>query len=115
VLSPVLLSNTPNDCGAYIIFLKEHDMIKVGKAKNFYARVNQLRNQYGEILPIHLFTFDNEEDAYMMEIVLHKYYKEKYPNSQFIPQDRFAKAGCSLADIEILSQAARKIKQTNWF
>lgn len=102
-------------CCAYILLLEQCDLIKVGKAKNFKKRLASLRSQYGKITPLHLFEFDNEEDAYIMEVLLHKYYKEKYPNSNFIPQDRFGFAGLTVADLESLTKVAEKIRKEIWF
>lgn len=102
-------------CCSYILYLKDLDMIKVGKAKDFKKRYKQLSREYGEVIPLHWFEFDNEEDAYIMEVILHKYYKEKYPNSNFIPQDRFGEAGLTVADLETLTQVAERIRTENWF
>ena len=104
---------TPTSYG-YIIKLNDLGMIKVGKTNNLKTRMKQLSKQYGSISIVHTFGFNNEEDAYIMEIILHKYFKEKYPNN-FIPQDRFANATVTTEDIQTLENSAKKIKETNWF
>lgn len=114
VYSTEILSKS-NACCAYILLLEHYDLIKVGKAKNFKKRLVSLRKQYGKITPLHLFEFDNEEDAYIMEIVLHKYYKKMYPNNNFIPQDRFGFVGLTVTDLEILTKVAEKIRKEKWF
>lgn len=100
---------------AYIAFLPEEQIIKVGKTCKIDRRISELKRQYQkEVLLQHVFAFDNAEDAYLMEILLHKYFKEKYPDS-FIPQDRFSNARYEIEDIEILNAAAEKIKEIIWF
>jgi predicted GIY-YIG superfamily endonuclease len=99
---------------AYIVYLKDKKMLKVGKTNNIKQRMTALKKQYGEIQMVHTFGFNNEEDAYLMEIILHKYFKQKYPNN-FIPQDRFADAEVTQEDIEILEKSAQKIQKTLWF
>lgn len=100
---------------AYIAFLPEEQIIKVGKTCKIDRRINELKRQYQEeVILQHAFAFDNAEDAYLMEILLHKYFKTKYPDS-FIPQDRFSDACCEMKDIEILIAAAEKIKEIIWF
>jgi hypothetical protein len=100
---------------AYIVELEDYCLIKVGKAKNFNSRVSQLSRQYGKINPITNYYFDNEEDAYMMEVLLHKYFKEKYPNSSFIPQDRFEYIEITEEDQDNLTKIAQKIRNEIWF
>lgn len=102
-----------NPC-AYIVYLPDCEMLKVGKAKVFHKRITSLKQSYGTVIPLHLFTFEDEEDAYQMEILLHKYFKKMYPYS-FVPQDRFECAVCTKEDIEILDKAADKLRKINWF
>ena len=99
---------------AYIVELKDQNMIKVGKTNKITQRLNQLKRQYGTVKLIHNFNFNNEEDAYLMEVVLHKYFKEKYPDS-FVPQDRFERAKVTKADLETLEISATKIRKMLWF
>ena len=100
---------------AYIVELVEEGMIKVGKTNNFTARAKQLEKQYGKINLLHSFAFDNAEDAFLMEVLLHKYYKKKYEGAIFIPQDRFANVGLTKNDIFVLEETAKEIGQKKWF
>ena len=100
---------------AYIVFLKDKNMIKVGKANRVSSRLNALSSRYGTVELVHAFPFENEEDAYIMEVILHKYYKENYPNSIFIPQDRFEGAGFTKHDLALLEKAAEKIRHEIWY
>lgn len=99
---------------AYIVYLEDIKMLKVGKANNFEKRLYQLNNQYGKVTPIFVFNFEDEDNAYLMEVLLHKYFKRKYPYN-FIPQDRFVNAICSIKDINILKGIAEEIKNKKWF
>ena len=100
---------------AYILFLEDENMIKVGKTVDLKRRVRQLTDQYGNIEVLHTFGFNNEEDAYLMEVILHKYYKKYYKDCEFCPQDRFKGAGLNNTDIQILESAAEKIRIEKWF
>ena len=106
--------STTEACCSYIVVLEKEKCIKVGKTNNFNSRMKSLANQYGTVRPLHVFDFDNEEDAYIMEVVLHKYFKERYPDS-FIPQDRFKDADFTLADLIALEKSAQKIREIKWF
>lgn len=110
-----LLTNFDYNPCAYIMYLEDLNMIKVGKSKEVNTRLGRLGSKYGKIQLLKVFPFDNEEDAYLMEVILHKYYKEKYPNSIFIPQDRFEGAGFTTEDLETLEKAAEKIRHEIWF
>ena len=100
---------------AYIVYLEDHHLIKVGKSKDFDQRYYNLQKDYGTVIPQYFFYFDNEEDAYIMECVLHKFFKEVNKADVFIPQDRFSYVNITLQDIEQLDQAAEKIRNQNWF
>lgn len=100
---------------AYIVELEDKNQIKVGKAKNFDRRKRELENQYGTVNTIHLFKFDDEEDAYMMEVLLHRFFKQYYPNSRFIPQDRFENADYTLTELEMLDRVAEELRNKKWF
>ncbi len=100
---------------AYIIQLIDTNQIKVGKTDNLNRRTRDLEKQYGDLKILKLFDFDNVEDAFLMEVLLHKYYKEKYPNSTFVPQDRFTNAKYNVQDENILSQLAKEITNKKWF
>lgn len=100
---------------AYIISLEDCGQLKVGKTKNYDERMYRLEKQYGEITPMITFDFDNEEDAYLMEVILHKFFKERYPESTFVPQDRFDYVPISNRDVDILEKVAEKIRKEIWF
>lgn len=100
---------------AYVAWLEDYAMIKVGKTKNLNTRMSQLKGDYGKVKLLHTFGFNNEEDAYIMEVVLHKYYKKYYKECAFIPQDRFLGADLNSTDIKILESAAEKIRLEKWF
>lgn len=100
---------------AYVVWLEDYAMIKVGKTKNLNTRISQLKGDYGKVKLLHTFGFSNEEDAYIMEVVLHKYYKKYYKECAFIPQDRFLGADLNSTDIKILESAAEKIRLEKWF
>lgn len=74
---------------AYVMRIDENT-IKVGKTNNIDKRMYQLKNQYPNIHLLKKYDFTNEEDAYMFEIILHRYFKMATVDS-FIPQDRFLK------------------------
>ena len=99
---------------AYIALLVDQNLVKVGKTKRLIARQNELIDKYGTTCFLETFAFSNEEDAYIMEVLLHKYFK-KQPQSIFIPQDRFDRITCSDEDLDILRKAAQKIRTIDWF
>lgn len=105
---------TTDACCSYIVALEKVNCLKVGKTNSFNARMKALDKQYGKVRPLHTFDFDNDEDAFIMEIVLHKYFKEKYPYN-FIPQDRFQDADFTLEDLIALEKSAQKIREMKWF
>lgn len=105
---------TTTKCCSYIVILEKEGCLKVGKTNNFNSRMKALATQYGTVRPIHTFDFDNDEDAFLMEIVLHKYFKQKYPYN-FIPQDRFKNADFTLEDLIALEKSAQKIRDIEWF
>lgn len=105
--------SSKNPC-AYIVYLKDKKMIKVGKAKSFKTRIKGLQKDYGTIVPLHLFHFETEEQAYHMEIIMHSYFKEKYPYS-FVPQDRFEHAFCTQEDVNALEGSAEMLRKIKWF
>lgn len=100
---------------AYIVELEDKNQIKVGKTDNFAQRKKDLEKQYGTVNTIHLFKFEDTEDAYMMEVLLHRFFKQYYPNSRFIPQDRFENADYTLAELEMLDKVAEELKNKKWF
>lgn len=100
---------------AYIVYLANKDMIKVGKSSRLVTRLKELKNQYGNLALVKQFIFDNEEDAYLMEVLLHKYFKKYYPNNEFIPQDRFKGVNITKKDLETLEKTAQEIREKNWF
>lgn len=106
---------TSAEACAYIISLEDCGQLKVGKTKNYDERMYRLEKQYGEITPMITFDFDNEEDAYLMEVILHKFFKERYPESTFVPQDRFDYIPISSRDVDILEKVAEKIRKEIWF
>lgn len=74
---------------AYVVDLG-NDIIKVGKTNNMSKRIYALKNQYSQDLEVlKVYEFENEEDAYLFEVILHRYFKTLYPEDVFIPQDRF--------------------------
>lgn len=99
---------------AYIALLVKQKMIKVGKTERLEARLNELNTKYGATTYLEVFSFSNVEDAYIMEVILHKYFKEQ-PQSIFIPQDRFDRIICSDKDLAKLRKAAQKIPAIDWF
>lgn len=99
---------------AYIALL-DKDTIKVGKTNNLNRRMYQLNNDYASVQLLASFEFNNTEDAFLMEVLLHKYYKAKYPKAEFLPQDRFKGAGLNEKDLENMSQMVNKIKNMEWF
>lgn len=105
------------DCEAcaYILYLADEDMIKVGKTVNLKKRVYDLKREYGTVQILHTFGFSNEEDAYLMEVLLHKYYKKYYKECVFCPQDRFMGADLNQTDVKILEKAAEDIRTKKWF
>lgn len=105
----------PTTSCAYIVYLEDLQMIKVGKANDFKSRVKSLSYSYGKITPLQVFEFADEEDAYLMEVLLHKYYKKHYPNSTFVPQDRFENANYTLDDKRVLIKVADEIRMKYWF
>ena len=100
---------------AYVMYLEDHNMIKVGKTVNLKNRVSDLSKQYGSVRVLHTFGFSNEEDAFIMEVLLHKYYKKYYKECMFCPQDRFIGADLNSTDIQILEKAAEEIRIKKWF
>lgn len=100
---------------AYVLWLEDCGMIKVGKTNNLKNRLRDLSKQYGMVKVLHVFDFSNEEDAYLMEVVLHKYYKKYYSDSVFIPQDRFLGADFNSTDRQLLEESAEKIRLMKWF
>ena len=100
---------------AYILKLEEYNQLKVGKTKDWSRRMYRLGKDYGKITPLIYFDFDTEEEAYLMEVVLHQYYKMFYPECDFYPQDRFGYTPLTETDIEYLKIAAENIKKINWF
>ena len=101
---------------AYILYLKDCEMIKVGKSSRMEDRMRALEKQYGELEVLHAFEFYNTEDAYLMEVLLHKYFKEKYPFADFIPQDRFGgEVDFTIEDLKNLELVAAEIKTKKWF
>jgi hypothetical protein len=107
--------NREYEACAYIVWLEDCNTLKVGKTNNMNTRLTGLRSSYGSIKLLHTFGFDNEEDAYLMEVVLHKYYKKYYKECAFVPQDRFVGADFNSTDLQILENAAEKIRMTKWF
>lgn len=105
----------PNPC-SYILLLKEEIvMTKVGMTTNLVRRLKQLKKQYGnniEILAI--FNFENVEDAYLMETLLHKFYKKK-GKGEFIPQDRFIGNVFHEKDLSTLFKVADELRNKEWF
>lgn len=102
---------------AYIVRFNSSQGIitKVGYTTNFKQRKYQLERKYGIIEPLDFYCFDNEEDGYMMEILLHKYFKEKEMKN-FIPQDRFiGDVYDRKEDKPILSKVAEELKNKKWF
>jgi hypothetical protein len=100
---------------AYVVSIPKEKMIKVGKTCNLNRRMRELEREYEtEIDLLQIFEFENAEDAYLMEVLLHKYFKKKYPKS-FVPQDRFADAIFDDKDAKILLATAEKIKEIIWF
>lgn len=100
---------------AYIIKLEECNQLKVGKTKDLSRRMDDLRRRYGKISTLQLYSFDTEEEAYIMEVVLHQYYKMFYPECDFIPQDRFMFKPLTKEDIQFFDIAAENVKKINWF
>ena len=98
---------------AYIVMLP-NGVLKVGKTNNTQRRFYQLQNEYSMVEVLHTFPFDNEEDAYIMEVILHKYYKEK-EEVTFIPNDRFENATFTEKDKIILEKVAEKIRKEKWY
>lgn len=99
---------------AYIVLLNK-DIIKVGKTNNLNRRMSELRSQYDRVILLKDFKFNDTEDAFIMEVLLHKYYKAKYPEAEFLPQDRFKGAGLDNDDLEIMEQMAEKVRTEKWF
>lgn len=99
---------------AYILHLEDKNQLKVGKTKDWGARMRTLSRQYGSINELHYFEFNSEEEALIMESILHTYYKKFFP-CEFYPNDRFDFVPLTEKDIEILERAAEKIRKINWF
>ena len=115
---PKASSTQRRDSICYLILLP-NEVLKVGKTVNFEQRMNRLSSDYGKITPLLQAEFDNEEDAYLMEVILHKYFKEKYNDCEFFPQDRFRLKENwqdELAQIEDdFYEIRNKIYSLNWF
>lgn len=115
---PKASSTQRRDSICYLILLP-NEVLKVGKTVNFEQRMNRLSSDYGKITPLLQAKFDNEEDAYLMEVILHKYFKEKYNDCEFFPQDRFRlkeRWQDELAQIEDdFYEIRNKIYSLNWF
>lgn len=111
---PVNPRDYPGMC-AYIVELKDKKMFKVGMSCYFNRRKRELEKQYGTVNTIHLFKFDNIENAYLMEVLLHKYFKEKYPKATFIPNDRFKGIKCTEKDLKTLDTIAKELENKIWF
>lgn len=117
VVIDVLTDNSNYTSCAYIVRFDTLQGIitKVGYTTNFKRRSYELQRKYGFIDPLAFFCFDNEEDGYMMEILLHKYYKEK-GTGKFIPQDRFIGDIYDIEeDLPILLEVAEELRNKKWF
>lgn len=99
---------------SYIVWLVKSNLIKVGKSSRLDARISELREQYGQTMLIKTFPFKSEEDAYLMEVLLHRYFKEM-KDTTFFPQDRFGGVDFNKIDIKQLEMVADKVRTMHWF
>ena len=99
---------------AYILHLEERNQLKVGKTKDWGRRMYDLSKQYGRVTELYSFEFNSEEEALIMESILHTYYKKFYP-CEFYPNDRFDFTPLTEKDIKVLEIAAENIRKINWF
>ena len=97
---------------SYIVHLKTQGQLKVGKTNNFNRRLGELSRDYGVVIPLQIFPFEDDEDASMMEIALKKYYKRMFW-LDYIPQDRFTFSAPTAKDIEAFERMATKIRNGN--
>lgn len=114
-LTESYLSRCKESICAYIVYLEDCDLIKVGMSNNFPRRKKELIAKYGELDVIEIFPFNNVEDAYLMEVILHKFFKEKYPNGTYIPQDRFQNVDLTQIEIYKLREIAEELRNKKWF
>lgn len=80
-----------NSCGeiAYLVYLKDKNIYKVGYTKQFSIRKKQLEKKYeSEIVPIAFYHFQTQGQALHMESHMRDFFKEQ-ENSIFIRNDRF--------------------------
>ena len=89
--------------------------IKVGYTSDIMRRLNELeknkKNKFSKYKILQVFTFDNCEDGYEMEIWLHRYCK-KLGGTQ-IGQDHFLHLDEDKIDIRFLNKKAKKIKENS--
>lgn len=99
----------------YILeFGRTNIVTKVGMTSHLTQRMNQLKKKYGTPRILALYNFDNVEDAYIMEVLLHKYFKQKNI-VEFIPQDRFLGRVFFQTDLPILESVAEELRGKKWF
>ena len=91
---------------AYIMYIwskKKLMYVKIGYSCDPKRRAKEHLKKYGatEVETLKLYSFDNDDDAYTMENILRKYFKNK-EGSIFIPRDRFQNVQCTKEDIDFL-------------
>lgn len=100
---------------AYIVeFGRTKIVTKVGMTSHLVQRMNQLKKKYGTPRILAVYHFDNVEDAYIMEVLLHRFFKEKNI-AEFVPQDRFKGRVFFEEDKEVLERVAEEIRNKRWF
>ena len=117
-LSSILEIKEPNKkyqehCHYAYLMKNENGFYKVGKSKNPITRKAQLNNHsnFGSFYDIlHTWEFFNAEDAYEMEIWLHRYFRKI--GGELFGQDHFLKVYKKI-DIDLLDEKAEEIKKNS--
>ena len=113
--TPTAKQNAVEGYCAYIVYLTESKIIKVGQTNNFNRRRWEIMADYGNLIPLHFFKFDTRSNAERMETILKDYFEATYPNCIHILNDRFEYADYTPEDEAILERAAEKLRKINWF
>lgn len=96
---------------AYLMITKSNNIpiLKVGKANSPNQRLTQLKKEYNrQYFLVKTWTFRTIEDAYEMEIWLHRFYKAKH--YELVGQDHFLNCIPYQEEMKILNEKAEEIK-----
>lgn len=109
IIELILEQQHTKKCSSYAYIIRiDENIIKVGKTNNVDRRMYELKRQYPNICLLKSYEFTNEEDAYIFEIILHRYFKIATVNS-FIPQDRFLKKKIYEEEWEVLDSLYKQM------